>query len=135
MTKAVLVRPSLKINNEEGIGEEVQLRAHELYLRLKKILKKLEIELTMLESEKNGRFEAVEEADFLFVDTKDATILDNINFEKTNRLKGIVFIDPTTEHVHKTSHINLPKLILGSSKLALIDLERDVFKFFKKILG
>jgi len=135
MTKAVLVRPSLKINKEESLGEEVQLKAHELYNKLKKLLKKLEVELTMLESEKNGRFDAVEEADFLFVDTRDAEVLDRIDFEKSGKLKGIVFVDPTIEHIGRTAHINLPKLIIGSSRVALKDVERDVMKFFKKILG
>lgn len=125
MQKAVLMGPSLR--------REEKKKAQELYTKLKLILEKLEVKLEKLEHEKKAEFKGLSSTDILVVQSGKENLLDKIDFGAFKKLKGMIMINPSREDVERISEIGIPKLLIGSSKVALENLEKDIAKFFKKI--
>ena len=131
MQKAILIKPSLK---RQVPTEEERMRAKELYGKLKTILKKLEVRLEELEAEKKGEF-VLDKADIIVIHSKNSDMIDKINFDRLPKLKGVIVVDPSKEHANKIADVKVPKMLIGSSNIALKDLEYEITMFVKKILS
>jgi len=47
----------------------------------------------------------------------------------------VIVVDPSKEHVNKIADVGVPKMLIGSSSIALKDLEHELTRFVKKILS